>query len=204
VIDYGLVSVENGVKAAGLYIENGLRTATSTVVSNLAALNALTPLIGDSAYVIDSADAQGNNVGEWSMWLFDGSDWVETSNQDSSSTDAKSLEYTLTNLSPASISIGEISTGRRVTLITVEVITPFDFASTLNIGYQVNNPSNPPPVPAGLMAQGLIDLTVAGTYTTSTDILFGTDTLQGDVTVTGSFNLNGSSVGNAKIIVSYV
>jgi hypothetical protein len=204
VVDYGFVSVENGIKAAGLYIEEGLRTATSTVVSNLNALYALSPLIGDQAYVINSDDGAGNNVGEWSMWLYDGSIWVETSNQDSSTTDAKSLEYNLTQLSPASITIGEISTGRRITLITVEVITPFDFASTLSIGYQVNNPSNPPPVPAGLMIPGLIDLTIAGTYTTSTDILFGTDTQQGDVTITGAFALNGSSIGNAKIIVSYV
>jgi hypothetical protein len=169
-------------------------------------LNALHPLIGDQAYVIDSNDGNGNNVGEWSLWLYDGSIWVETSNQDSASTDAKSLEYTLTTLSPASINIGNISTGRRVTLITIEVTNPFDGPgpATVSIGYQVHNPSLPPPVPAGLMTIGLTDLTVAGTYTTSTDILFGVDTLQGDVTITAAFNMGASSMGSAQIIVSYV
>lgn len=202
--DFGLISVENGVKAAGLYIQGGLRTAVTSVVLNLTQLNALTPFIGDQAYVIDSDDGNGNNVGEWSTWLYDGTIWVETGNQDSATTDAKSLEYELIVASPASITIGEFSTGRRVTLITVEVTTPFNGPATLDIGYQVNNPSPPPPVPAGLMTNSLIDLTVADTYTTTSDILFGTYTVQGDVTVTASFVVAGSSVGTAQIIVSYV
>lgn len=138
------------------------------------------------------------------MWLYDGVVWVETSNQDSASTDAKSLEYTLTTASPVSVNVGEISTGRRVTLITVEVTTPFDGAATVSIGYDISNPAPPPPVPAGLMPVGLIDLTVAGTYTTYTDILFGTDTAQGDVTVTATFDNAASTTGTAQIIVSYV
>lgn len=202
--DYGLTSVENGVKACGMYIADGIRTSTSTVVSNLAQLNALQPLIGDQAYVIDSDDGQGNNVGEWSLWLYDGITWVETSNQDSATTDAKSLEYTLTMASPLTVNIGKISSGRRVTLITVEVTTPFNNAATLSIGYQVDNPTPPAPEPAGLMSSNLIDLTVAGTYTTTTDILFGTDTVSGDVTVTAAYGANGSTVGSAQIIVSYV
>lgn len=202
--NFGLVSVENGIKACGLYIAEGLRTAANTVVTNLTQLNALSPLVGDQAYVIDSNDGNGNNVGEWSLWLFNGSIWTETSNQDSASTDAKSLEYTVTTASPASISIGTISTGRRVSLITVEVITPFDGTPTLDIGYQVNNPSPPPAVPAGLMTSVAIDLTVSGTYTTSTDILFGVDTVQGDVEITAAFIISSATVGEAQIIVSYV
>lgn len=202
--DFGLNSVENGVKACGLYIAQGLRTATSTVVANLTALNALSPLIGDQAYVIDSNDGQGNNVGEWSLWIYDGVAWIETSNQDSSTTDAKSLEYSLVDSSPTSITIGSISTGRRVSLITVEVTQAFDPGAVLSIGYQVNNPSLPPAVPDGLMLPALIDLTVVGTYTTQTDILFGVDTLQGDVTITAAYTPSGLISGAAQIIVSYV
>lgn len=202
--DLGLVSVENGVKACGLYIEEGLRAASNTVVTNLTQLNALQPLIGDQAYVIDSNDGNGNNVGEWSLWLFDGVEWIQTSNEDSATTDAKSLEYTLTTADSSTINIGTISTGRRITLITVEVITPFNSASALTLGYSIDNPVPPAPVPAGLMPANLIDLTVAGTYTTTTDILFGTDTVQGDVTITASYVANGSTTGSAQIIVSYV
>jgi hypothetical protein len=202
--DFGLISVENGIKACGLYIQEGLRTAVSTVVANLTQLNALSPLIGDQAYVIDSDDGNGNNVGEWSFWLYDGVIWIETSTQDSASTDAKSLEYTVTTASPASIDIGKISTGRRVSLITVEIITPFDGTPTLDIGYQVDNPVPPAPVPAGLMTNSFIDLTIADTYSTYTDLLFGTDTVTGDVTITATFDAGGSTVGEAQIIVSYI
>ena len=104
---------------------------------------------------------------------------------------------------PAIINVGQISTGR-VTLITVEVTVPFNLASTLDIGYQVNNPLLPPPVLDGLMSTNIIDLTVAGTYTTTTDILFGTDTMQGDVDIIASFGKNSSTIGSAQIIVSYV
>lgn len=203
-LDYGLTSVENGIKACGLYIEEGLRAAETVVVTNLTQLAALSPLIGDQAYVIDSDDGNGNDVGEWSLWLFNGSSWIQTSNQDSSSTDAKSIEHTFNFGAPAAFNVGSLSTGRRVSLITVEIITPFDAPASLEIGYQVNNPIPQPPVTAGLMAHGLIDLTSNGTYTTYTDILFGTDTAQGDVTITANFNGNGATIGTAQIIVSYM
>ena len=203
--DYSLISVENGVKACGMYIAEGIRTTVSTVVTNLAQLNTLSPYVGDTSYVIDSDDGNGNNVGEWSQWLFSGSYWVETANQDSSTTDAKSLETMLDWSSPPVINIGSISTGRRITLITVEVTIPFNNAgSTVSIGYQINNPTTPVTISDALMASGVIDLTVAGTYTTSTDILFGTDTVQGDVIITCNYANSGATAGQSQIIVSYV
>ena len=203
-IDFGLVSVENGVKAAGLYIEQGLRQASTTVVANLTALNSLSALIGDQAYVINSDDGNGNNVGEWSMWLWDGSVWVQTSNQRSATTDAKSLEATLAYNSASSITVGTIGTGTRVTLITVDVSTAFSSSASLTIGYTVTNPSSPVTVPAGLMLAAEIDLSKVDTYSTVTDILFGTDTPQGDVTITATYTGAGSTSGLAKIVVSYV
>lgn len=202
--DFGINSVENGIKAVGLYIEEGLRTAKTTVVTNLTQLNALSPLIGDQAYVINSDDGNGNNVNEWSMWLYNGINWVATSTQDSSSTDAKSLELELTTNLAGVYQVGKISTGRRVTLITVEVITPYNAPATLNIGYNVN--SVPPGLPnyTGLMTASVIDLTVSGTYTTTTDVLFGVDTDEGDVTVLAEFDPMGATIGQAQIIVSYV
>lgn len=204
--DFGLISVENGIKACGMYIAEGIRISVTTVVADLAMLYSLTPLIGDQAYVIDSDDGNGNNVGEWSIWLFNGLIWIQTGNQDSATTDAKSLEYTLTISSASTINIGKISTGRRVTLITVEVKPGFEFngPATLSIGYTVLNPTDPAPVPTGLMSSGLIDLTMAGTYTTTTDVLFGTDTIGGDVEITSTFGNPGSGTGEAQIIVSYV
>lgn len=204
VADFGLISVENGTKACGLYIEEGLRQASSTVVSNLVQLATLEGLVGDQAYVIDSDDGNGNHVGEWSMWLYDGTKWVQTSNQDSATTDAKSLEYTLSYTDDPTIEVGTMSTGRRITLITVEVTDAFAPDSSLTIGYQINSINPVPPVLNGLMNSGLIDLSVPGTYTTQTDLLFGTDTEQGDVTILATFSAGSSVSGSAQIIVSYV
>jgi hypothetical protein len=203
--DFGLVSVENGVKAAGLYVEGGLRTASTTVVADLAQLNSLSPLIGDQAYVIDSDDGAGNAVGEWSTWLYDGSLWVQTANQDSAQTDAKSMELLIVpEPGVNNYIVGQMSTNRRITLITVEVTTAFDSTTSLAIGYSVSNPLTPETNATGLMSAALIDLSVAGTYTVQTDILFGTDTAQGDVTVTAQFTDGGATQGSAQIIVSYV
>ncbi len=49
-----------------------------------------------------------------------------------------------------------------------------------------------------------IDLTIAGTYSAISDILFGTDTLPGDVEITANFNNAGTTTGLAQIIISYV
>lgn len=197
-LDFGLISTENGVKAAGLYIAQGLRQSITTVVSNLTQLNALSPLIGDSAYVINSNDGSGNNVGQWSVWLWDGVIWVQTSSQASAGTDAQSFQYESIIHSTNNITIGKLSTGRRVTLITVNVTSPFD-AGTMSIGYTIGASINS----TALMDVPLIDLTIVGTYETNSDILFGTDTITGDVNVTMSF-IGTATTGVADIVVSYV
>lgn len=200
----GLVSVENGVKAAGLYVKDGLRSASTTVVSDKSQLSALQPMSGDSAFVINSGDESGNNAGEWSLWIFDGRQWVQTSNQDSATTDAKSLEYTLAYNDEASVDIGEISTGRRVALITVEVTEAFNTAASLSVGYRIINNNDPEASADGLMQSAVIDLTTPGIYTSSSSVLFGTDTASGDVMITCTYVSNNASAGTAQIIVTYV
>lgn len=203
--DFGLISTENGVKAAGLYIEQGLRTPSTSVVVDLAARNALSPIIGDQAYVIDSNDGLGNNVGMWSMWIWDGVQWVATQYEQGVDSSAKTLSLTLDSTTVASNStIGTISTGTRVSQIVVEVTTAFDGNPTLDIGYTVSDGANTESSNTGLMSNQLIDLSTVGTYTTTSDILFGTDTITGDVVITTEQNFTGSTTGSLQILVSYV
>ena len=204
-IDYGLVSVENGIKAAGLYIEGGLRQASVTVVNDLLARDALSPMIGDQVYVIDSNDGLGNNVGLWSMWIWDGVAWVATQYEQNVDSSAKTLSLSLDSTTIASNStIGTISTGTRVSQIVVEVTTAFDGNPTLDIGYTVSDGANTETSTAGLMSNQLIDLNNVGTYTTTSDILFGTDTITGDVVIKTEQNFSGSTTGSLQILVSYV
>ena len=202
--NFGLISVENGTKACGLYVQSGLRQSSSNVVSDLAALAGLTPIIGDQAYVIDSDDGNNNFVDQWSTWVYDGSEWVLTARQSAATVDSKSIVYNLSTTSPSSFNIGSLTTGRRIVLVTVQVSTQFNGTPTLNIGYSVNSDPTPEVVTNGLMSNNELNLNVVNTYTSTSNILFGTSTAQGDVTITGEFSLGGASAGAARIIVSYV
>lgn len=208
--DFGLYSAENGTKAAGLYIQGGLRSSTSnnpasiTVVTNISALNALTPLVGDQAYVMDSDDGNGNNVGNWSMWIYDGSQWVVVTTQDSATSSAKTIKSDIAFNSPVTTTMSSIPSKSRVTLVTVEVTTPFTGTPTMTIGYKVLNTAGAVVSNDGLMTSDLIDLNVAGTYTTSTNVLFGTTTVDGDVELLVKYTATGATAGAARVIISYV
>lgn len=178
------------------------------VVANLSARNALSPTLGNQSFVINSDDGQGNYINQWSLWIYtitgSSNGWTLLQRQESGTAESATIEVTFGPTDTSPIIIGSLPTGGRITLITVEVTWPFDAQSQVSIGYQVDNPSMPPAVLAGLMASSEIDLTVAGTYSTESDILFGIDTLPGDVEIFATFVPNGATVGRAQIIVSYV
>jgi hypothetical protein len=178
------------------------------VVGTLTARNALTPTLGNQAYVVDSDDGSGGYANQWSLWIYTisgpSNGWTLLARQDSADSDSATIEFTFDPSTPSAITVGTLPTGGRITLITIEVVVPFDGTPTIEVGYTVNNPLLPPPVPAGLMTISEIDLTIAGTYSALSDILFGTDTLPGDVDITANFTAGGATVGSAQIIVSYV
>lgn len=200
----GVTSGQNGRYALGLNIEQGLRSSNTSVVADLTARDALLPLVGDEAYVINSNDGNGNYVNQWSTWLYNGSTWTLVARQSSSTVAAKTMAFSMTNATDPSFNIGSIVTGTRVTVITVEVLTAFSSTALLELGYTVNNPTNPVTVSAGLMTSALIDLSKTGVYATTSNILFGTDTVAGDVVLKGSYVSGGSTTGSARILISYV
>lgn len=128
--DCGVISGQNGRYALGLYIEQGLRASATTVVANTAARDALHPLVGDQVYVISDE----NN--EWAMFLYDGSNWNRFSNYRSDTTDAKTLsaEFDLSTASSGTFSLGNISEGRKVLDVTVEVINGSSADNTITVG----------------------------------------------------------------------
>lgn len=192
VTELGLTSVRNGALPLGLVVEQYV-TTTSTgipVYATLAELPA-TGTVGSQAYVIDS-DNNGNNVGEWSMYLWDGFNWVNTSNEDSATTNARTLKTAITFDSPATTDIGILSDGRKVMLVMVEVTTAFNGTPTLDIGIG-NNTSL-------LMSDNIIDLTSVGSYSTTSNFVYsGTD-----AQVTATYAANDATVGSANITVTYV
>ena len=177
------------------------------VIQTMTALNALPHIVGSQAYVINSDDGTGNYLNQWSIWLYTGTGpqggWTLLSRQVTSSSESTTAEFTFgpTQTPPAFI-VGSVTTGGRITLITVEVSQPFIIGSTLEIGYSI--PSAGVAIPSALMTISEIDLTTPGTYLAGTNILFGTDTPTGDVNITANLVSPGSVYGLAQIIVSYV
>ena len=85
-------------------VEQGIRAASSTVIDN--------------------------GVGEWALYLWDGSAWVKVSDQDSANTDAQTLTLNVT----APISgfgnskdhdLGNVSPGGKIQSVSIDVHTPF-------------------------------------------------------------------------------
>ena len=185
--DFGLVSVENGIKAAALYIEQGVRQAATYVVSNIAARDSLNVMFGDQAYVQD----HGN--GEWGFYIYTlDNTWVKLADQDSAQTDAQSIEVIITPSTPSTELIHTISNGRRVSFITVTVNEAFDHNATVSVGDNLDN--------SRLMTIDQNDLTSVGVYSTTPSYVyeFGTDT-----NINLYFNANSSTVGNAIVAITY-
>ena len=196
--DVGKVLMWDG----SLWVPVALNVAPSTIlVGTIPQRNALTPAFGSQVYVSNSDDGNGNNINMWSLWIWLPAGWVLISNQQSVVSDSSTLAVDVSALSGGNVTVGQLSSGGRITLVTVEVIAAFDGSPTLNIGYTVDGH---PAVPNGIMTAANIDLTVAGSYTATSDIVFGTDTPTGDIVIAGTFVNGGATMGLAQIIVSYV
>lgn len=171
---------------SAMILEEGINPPPVSVYPTLASRPA-TSKVGHLAYVTDV----GN--GEWAMYVYTVDGWVVTATQDSARTDALTLDVEVDVNSTSPIEIGKISTGRRVTLITVTVEEEFDGNPVLSMQDTVNN--------VELMSNSLIDLSQLGIYSTSSDYYFDTGS---DTTITATFDPGGATQGLLKITLTYV
>ncbi len=194
--DFGIISGHNGSYPIGMDIEQGIRKAGITVVSDLVARDALyNVLVGDQAYVLDAGQ------GEWGLYIWNGSGWIVVATQDSAATDANSLHHTYVMPSQVEgdievIEMGRISPHSRVVSALVEVITPFTGYSsvpTLNIGVDGNI--------SELVSDALIDLENVGSYNLTPDFHYEGEE---EINILATLAHNGSTNGEIKITVTYV
>ena len=120
----GIASGHTGMYPLAMNIEQGIRTGGTTLVASISARDSLTAMAGDQAYVTNKGD------GEWGLYMYDGSAWVEISNQDSATVDAKTLVTTFTMPvggfgTSTTQNLGNISPGRKIQSVSVEVNTTF-------------------------------------------------------------------------------
>lgn len=186
--ELGVYSVENGKRPTGMIIENWDRTSNMYVVKTVSERDSIGVLYkGDEVFVNDT----GN--GEWSKWLYDGTQWKLIATEDSARTDADVLSLELTYADSGTNVIGTVSDNSRVTNVTVEVTAPFDDVdSSLNIGDSAESDR--------LMSENIIDLTMVGTYTFTPSHVYDQG---GDTDIIASLNSGTSTTGKFKVIVSY-
>lgn len=195
----GIFSAHTGSVPLAMNIEQGVRTGGTTVVGTISARDALVPAAGDQAYVTNKGD------GEWGLYLYTGSSWVEISNADSASTDAKTLTTTFTM--PASgfgnsttQNMGNISPGRRIISVGIDTQTVFS-------GY---NGSIVPNIEIGTIADPdqfvddiSNDLTDQTSFFVHPEYVYPATNTQ-DLVIRARCNHYQSTAGNVTITLTYV
>lgn len=157
------------------------------VVADLPNRDALSPNAGDQAFVQNGTD------GEEQLYLWTGATWFLISTRDSAASDSRTMETNIVPATPSPDLLGNVSGGSRVTLVTIEVTVAFDGAPTLTVGDAGDNER--------LMSNDFHDLSVVGTYNVTTDYVY--DGVL-DTDVFAYFNAGGATVGEARVLVTYV
>ena len=195
----GIFSGHTGSVPLAMNIEQGVRTGGTTVVGTISARDALNPAAGDQSYVTNKGD------GEWGLYLYTGGTWVEISNADSATVDAKTLTSTFTMPTggfgnSTTQNLGNISPGRKILNVTVSVDSAFTGYSgstlpNIEIGTAADpdaycdSPSN--------------DLTEQGDYICTPDYVYSASNTQ-DQLIRARCNHYQSTAGNVTVTLTYV
>ena len=196
-VDFGIMSGHSGSYALGLNVEKGIRSGGGiTVVANMAARNAMNPLTGDQAHVLDTGE------GEWALYLYSGSAWTLIANEDSAATDANSLSHTFTTPvggfgNTSTIVLGRVSSNSRILSVLVECTTAI-------AGYSGGTPSLIVGVQSDtdrFMADYENDIETIGSYVTNPDYHYAGAT---ELEIKCAFAHYGATSGDLKVTVTYV
>ena len=194
----GIASGHTGMYPLAMNIEQGIRTGGTTLVADISARDSLSSQAGDQAYVTNKGD------GEWGLYLYTGSAWVEVSNQDSATVDAKTLTVNFEMPvggfgTSTTTNMGNISPGRKIQSISVEVHTNFT-------GHSGGSPN----IEVGTIADPDIfcdspsnDLTALGSYLCNPEYVYPASETQ-DITVRARCNHYNASAGNVTVKLTYV
>ena len=196
-VDFGIMSGHSGSYALGLNVEKGIRSGGGiTVVANMAARNAMNPLTGDQAHVLDTGE------GEWALYLYSGSAWTLIANEDSAATDANSLSHTFTTPvggfgNTSTIVLGRVSSNSRILSVLVECTTAiaghYGGTPSLIVGVQSDTDR--------FMADYENDIETIGSYVTNPDYHYAGAT---ELEIKCAFAHYGATSGDLKVTVTYV
>ncbi len=180
----------------------GLTASSNTyITADITGRNALVGTIAEA----DQCFVRSGFSAEWEMYLYDsgfpGGPWVLLATADSARTDANTYEYTIAwdEASPSPITLGNVSDGSRVTVITVDVdpLETGDVFDTAGVTFSIGDSGDVD----RLFDLNFVDLEMAGSYVAQPDYVYSgvTDT---DLLLT--FNFGGATQGTARVVVTYV
>ena len=197
-INTGISSGHTGMYPLAMNIEQGIRTGGTTLVNNISARDGLTSLAGDQAYVTNKGD------GEWGLYMYDGSSWVQISDQDSSTVDAKTLTVNFDMPvggfgTSTTTNMGNISPGRKIQSISVDVSEAFSGHSGGSPNIEVGTTADPD----AYCDSPSNDLTSSGSYICNPEYVYPSSETQ-DVTVRARCNHYNASAGNVTVKLTYV
>jgi len=195
----GIFSAHTGSVPLAMNIEQGVRTGGTTVVATISARDALVPAAGDQAYVTNKGD------GEWGLYLYTGSAWVEISNQDSAQVDAKTLTTVFTM--PAggfgnstTNNLGNISPGRKIIQVTVAVETAFSgYAGSVLPNIEIGTIADPD----AYCDSPSNDLTELSDFICTPDYVYPSTNTQ-DQLIRARCNHYQATAGNVTVTLTYV
>ena len=150
------------------------------------------------AYVVNTGE------GEWALFLYDGSAWIQISDEDSASTDASSISYTFTAGqiggigTSRTVTVGRLSPGSRIVSVLVDVGTAYA------------GQSNPPELSVGTTTdidqfqdEDQNDLTDVGQYTTTPGYVYpSTETTE--LEIKAKITHNNATSGVVTVTITYV
>lgn len=184
--DLGITTAWNGQVAVMSVVEDGLRQGKTYVVADLTARDALSPIVGDMSYVLDTGE------GEWAAYIYNGSEWAKLADFDSANTDSTTASVEM-QIADTSAFIYRVSPGSKVNFVTVEVLVAFDDPlASLSVGDSDSI--------ARLLENSDIDLTSTGIYQTTPSYIYdGPD----ETEIYAYLNAESASTGSVKISISY-
>lgn len=184
--DFGLNSVENGTKAAAIYIEQGLRKSSNYVVSDIAARDALEGVLGDQAHVLDKGD------GDWGLYVYAGSSWTLIATAGSAKTDADTYVVEISPASANTIDLGRVPAGSKIANVTFEVLQNFpNGLPSISVGDSVDH--------ARLANDDHVDLNLGGKYVVTPSHVYDASTILRVYWAPGT-----ATTGLVKVSVSYM
>lgn len=191
----GITSGHTGSMPLAMHIEQGVRTSGITVVGDIAARNALYPQAGDMVYVVNKGDS------EWGMYLYTGSVWEITGTQDSATVDAKTLTATFVLPLTGDTTVktmGSISAGRKITTVSVEVIsaiTGYSSTPSVSVGTATDQEL--------FLDENSSDLLDPGVYFGFPEYVYDPEATQ-ELEVEASLSHFGATTGEVIVKVTYV